>query len=109
MTSTAYHYPGKVRLARDDHALWKLVRKRVEQKRSWEQIAAEVGCEAMELVEWVNWLYTPPPEAKPKDTISYAGVKIVDPGVRSDSESARRFAAWKRQHDGAAKTLAGRS
>ena len=94
----------------DDHELWALVQTRIAKKLSWEEIAAEVGCEAMELVHWANDVYRGKKKRpdRPTHRVVYSEA-TREPPVWSPAANARRFVAWKRQHDGVVKTLAGRS
>jgi len=91
---------GVVTLKPNDHDLWALVRNRVEKKHSWEEIAAEIGCSADEIVEWVNaYKFPPKPTARTSKPITVAG----EP-VHSHRQLSAQFMAWKRAKDGAMRT-----
>ncbi len=98
---------GAVIFSPDDHELWRLVQKRVAAKLSWEEIAAEIGCDVAPLLEWVNYGYKAKklPSVAIAHPVAYQGRPITS--HRSMSEEARRFENWRRMQAGAAKTRAG--
>lgn len=103
MTSQ-YNRRGAIDLKPDDHEFWRLVQKRVAQKWSWEQIAAEIGCEVGELINWANWVYQPPKLPKVSSTQSWARTehqRLKDLPEAAPIRQTRQFMAWKRARDGA--------
>lgn len=105
MTSP-YNRRGAIDLKPDDHALWACVQKRVAQRWSWEQIAAEIGCKVDDLIHWANWVYQPPkktPVAK-IDPRAIERVPASEMPTLADTNDARRFLAWKKAQEGARMT-----
>lgn len=97
---------GVVKFEPNDHDLFRLVQKRVAAKWSWEQIAAEIGCEVKPLLEWVNYGYKARqlPAAISSPAITYQGRPITS--HRSMADEARKFEIWRKAQAGAAKTRA---
>lgn len=96
---------GSIQFRSDDHELFRLVQKRVDQKWSWEQIAAEIGCEVDPLLHWVNHGYQFP--QKPAVRSPVAGVlktttSTEDMPKDSPATMSKQFLAWKKARDGAA-------
>lgn len=92
---------GVVKFDATDVELYRLVEKRANQNLSWDEIAAEIGCEVDPLCEWFI-AFNPPRElpmvkAAP---ITYAG---KPQSYQSLSAHAQRFANWRRQHEGASR------
>lgn len=100
---SAAQWRGVVKFAPDDHELYRLVQKRVALKWKWEQIADEIGCEVKPLVEWVLSYKEPSklPMVRTYAKITYAGHPLA-----TSRQKARQFEAWRRAHEGAAKTRA---
>lgn len=107
MTSISpYNRRGAIDLKPDDHEFWRLVQKRVALKWSWEQIAAEIGCDVDDLIHWANWVYQPPkkvPVAKP-DVSRIERIPNSELPVQSPAVKSRQFLAWRRAQEGARKT-----
>lgn len=103
MTAPPYTWRGAVLLKPDDHEFWQLVRKRVAQKWSWEEIAAEIGCDVHDLVHWANWVYQPPK----KPTVVRSSFVPLPPvrelPLASPAARSRQFLAWRRATEGARK------
>ena len=65
-----------------------------------QQLAAEIGCSADEIVEWVNaYKFPPKPTVRTSKPITVAG----EP-VHSHRQLSAQFMAWKRAKDGAMRT-----
>jgi len=109
MTEPAYHYTGPIRFASDDHELWKLVQRRLGQGYSFESIGAEIGCPAMELVEWMNWVYQPPKKNNSARSADEILQDIHTQSIWARPEDERRMAIWRKAKDGAAQALTSRS
>lgn len=93
---------GRTSFNPDDHELFRLVQARVAKKLSWDEIAAEIGCEVMPLCQWVNdYKYPPKPVVRAVQPIRAAGKAIHTP-----QQMSRQFEAWRRSQQGAAKTRA---
>lgn len=86
-----------------DHAFMRLVSKRCEDmSRSMAEIAAELGCSPDELCRWI--MSYRQPKAKPYFNRDSIPTFEVSKQAGSDTNDARRFAAWRKQHAGAAET-----
>ena len=106
---SASQWRGVVLFAPDDHDMYRLVQKRVGQKWSWEEIAAEIGCEVKPLCDWVLAYKEPRRDRVPLIRTS----QIIDPPKLSIAPAQRpitmqsqRYLNWKRAQEGAAKTRA---
>lgn len=99
-----YNRRGYVDLTSDNHEMWRLVQNRVEQRQSWEDIAREIGCSVEEILHWANWVYQPP--KKPVAKVNPAKIErtsVSDMPMRTPTDDARRFLAWKKAQEGARK------
>lgn len=90
-----------------DHAFMREIRRLVkaEPPKPMTRIAADLGVDVDDLCAWIMAYKEPKRKAyvnRMSEPVTYAGRSI-----RSDDDyrkAAAKFAAWKRQHDGAAET-----
>lgn len=90
----------------NNHELWKLLQKRVAAQVPMASIAAELGVPVAALCEWIESYH------EPRHVARYQG--RARPSLPIDSspmhghwslpDGARRFAAWRKAHDGARRT-----
>ena len=86
----------------DNHTLWTRVQHLVSLKRSWEYIAEDIGgVTAKEVVEWVLAY-----KGRPKrPLVRSAQLREPTPKPTSVAVNTAQFIAWRKQHEGARKTL----
>ena len=92
----------------DNHDLWRRVQHLVGLRWHWEAIAIDVGVyDVKELVDWVLDYKEPkrPPMVRAAKPITWQGKPVLT--VSNPKQMTAQFMAWKRTHDGAAKTLEG--
>lgn len=87
-----------------DHDLFRHISKRIRLGWNWEPIADELGMPVKEVVEWVNE-YKWPPKKPMVHTGQPVKGSVRDLPKTSPKRMTAQFLAWKRQHDGARKTL----
>lgn len=98
-----------LRLEADDQEMWELMKKRLDQGKSFEDIAYEIGANVDELLHWANWVYKPRKKqaVKPKKYVSDIAVSAKtypDMPALSPTASAAKFAAWRKATQGARET-----
>ena len=86
-----------------DHDLFRHIQKRIRLGWNWEPIAEELGCNARDLVEWVNEYKWPPKKPMVQTGQPVYGA-VRDLPKAAPRDKAAQFLAWRRQHDGARKT-----
>lgn len=89
-----------------DAAFWRNLRVQTNTSKPMSQIASELGVDIDDLCSWIM-AYT----AKPKKTKAYVNrdspaveFSLVDKDRFGTSKSAQRFAAWRKQQEGAKAT-----
>jgi len=95
--------PDHPELYPTNHALWRLLRKRVLEPTPMTQIAAELGFDVDDLCAWI--MAYREPKRKPyvnrmsEPQITWRGKSVGDLSVETN---ARRFENWRREHEAAA-------
>ena len=88
----------------EKHDLMRLIRKRVEAGYPMTMIAAELGYDVDDICAWIM-AYREPKRHRYVNRASPAD--LHQPARTVEQREAAKFAAWKRQHDGAARTRRG--
>jgi hypothetical protein len=85
-----------------DAAFWRNLRTQTNTTKPMSQIAAELGVDLDDLCAWIM-AYTDKPARKPKEYINRDSAPAVHERYTT-SQSAQRFAAWRKAQEGAAST-----
>jgi hypothetical protein len=86
-----------------DHAFWRNLRVQTNTTKPMSQIASELGVDLDDLCAWIM-AYTEKTPKKQKEYVNRDSEPVNENSQYPASQSAQRFAAWRKAQEGAAST-----